>query len=120
VGVELPPTNAFYGCPEATCDTPSPYRFNQTLIRLLAAIAAKYYFVNNTDYFQLDTNLRTCSEECECIDIGKLLCAVGNYCERPILFTQEDYPEMPNDETLEWVLGITNTGRIVRVRRSSL
>jgi hypothetical protein len=45
---------------------------------------------------------------------------VGNYCERPTLFTQEDYPEMPSDETLEWVLGITNTGRVVRVRRSVL
>ncbi len=120
VGIELPPTNAFYGCPDVSCDNPTPYRFNQTLVRLLAAIAVKYHFTNDTNYFQLDTNLRNCSEECECVDVCKLMCAVGNYCERPTLFTQEDYPEMPPGEQLEWVLGITNTGRIVRVRRNSL
>lgn len=121
VAVELPPeTGAYHKCC-GTCEEPTPFAFNETLIRLLAAIARRYNFQLTTNFFQLDTNLRPqCAEACECIDIQTLLCGANRYCERPTVFSQEDYPEMPAGETLLWVIGITNTGRVVRVPLSSL
>lgn len=121
VGIELPPESGAYHKCCGTCEEPTPYAFNETLIRLLAAISQKYNFPLNTNYFQLDTNLRpACAENCECIDIQTLLCGANRYCERPTVFTQEDFPNPPAGETLVYVLGITNTGRVVKVPLSSL
>lgn len=120
IGLELPPDSGAYEKCCGTCEEPTPYDFNKTLVRLLAAIARQYSFALTTQFFQLDTNLRNCSEECDCIDISVLLCGANQYCERPTVFSQEDYPEVPPGETLQWVIGITNTGRVVRVPASSL
>jgi hypothetical protein len=120
IGLELPPDSAAYGDCCGTCEEPTPYDFNSVVVRLLAAIANAYSLPLTVAAFQLDTNLRNCSEECDCIDINTLLCGANNYCERPTVFSQEDYPEIPAGETLQWVLGITNTGRVVRVPPSAV
>lgn len=120
IGLELPPDSAEYGPCCGTCEKPTPFDFNSVLVRLLAAISRNYSLPLTRQYFELDTNLRNCSEECDCIDMNVLLCGANRYCERPTVFSQEDYPEMPTGETLQWVIGITNTGRVVRVPASSL
>lgn len=117
IGIEVPTKTAYWGGCDCDCERPTPYpNLNPTLTRLLAAIAQKYNWPLTTDYFQLDSNLNTCSEECECIRIENILCAAKNYCERPTLFTQEDYPEAPLTECVQWVLVITDTGRVARVK----
>lgn len=122
VGVELPMSTATYGdCGECDCNRPTPYPgVNRILPRLLAAIARRYNWPLDRTRFELHTNLATCAEECLCLDVDKLLCAARNYCERPRVFTAEEYPLLPIGETLEYVIGISNTGRIVRVPRSAI
>lgn len=121
VAVEVPSRTGQWGGCECSCEKPTPYnKINPTLTRLLAAISQKYNWPLNTNHFQLDSNLSLCSEECECLQIENILCAAKNYCERPPVFSQEDYPEAPVTECVEWVLVITNTGRVARVRPDRL
>ncbi|MDW8293248.1 MAG: N-acetylmuramoyl-L-alanine amidase [Anaerolineae bacterium] len=121
IGVEVPQRTGLWGGCGCDCRNPTPYAaVNPTLVRLIAAIAQRYGWAIDADHFALDDDLSPCGDECECFEIGNILCAARAYCERPILFSQEDYPEVPASEQVEWILVITDTGRLARVRRSVL
>lgn len=120
IGIETSPRTGLYW-QHCSCAEPTPYKaINEVLPRLIAAIARRHNFPINRDTVITHTELHPCVSECEEIQSEHLICAARNYCERPLLFTEEDYPTIPQGEQLVWVLGITNTGRLVKIRRSDL
>jgi hypothetical protein len=121
VGIETTMhTGAYYDC-ACDCSRPTPNDLvSQTLTRLIAAIARKYNWPISSDRFIVHDELFTCADECECVQTANLICASRNYCERPAQFSEEDYQTLPAGETVEYVLGITNTGRIVKIPRGAL
>ncbi len=120
IAIQVPPTTGAYHC---NCDCSIPTGFqaqSAVLVRLIAAIADRWNITINADTLRYDSEVRDCSEDCECMESRDLVCAVLAYCERPGDQAEASATFNPLTDTLAFVEGITTTGRRVRIRLSDL